>query len=257
MTQPQQPPQEKPEYPGRFIAFEGGEGAGKTRHSRRLYQQLTAAGRSVLLVREPGGTGLGEHLRSYLKSDRPLHPRAELLLFGAARAQLAAELILPALREGRIVIADRYAASTLAYQGGGRGLPTAFIRRMNDYATQGCYPDLNILLDLPPELGLSRSNEQQAGFIIDLREQAAPLGRNATGRRFDDLPLELHRRIRQEFLAMAQVRQPQTWAVIDAAREFQETAAAVWAAVQPIVNPTAEPMPAPLPWPEQFQQSIS
>ena len=240
--------------PGLFIAFEGGEGAGKTTHSRQLQSLLTALGYAVLLIREPGGTGLGEHLRAYLKSDQALDPRAEMLLFGAARAQLVQERILPALQQGRIVLADRYAASTLAYQGSGRGLPQEFLREMNDQATQYCYPHLNLLLDLPPELGLSRSAEEQTAFAIDLQERTAPLGRNATGRRFDDLPLATHERIRAAFLALASADCQSSWEIIDAAQPRAQTAEAIWQAVEPWLP--ALPAAKPAPYAPQIPQPL-
>ena len=231
--------------PGLFLAFEGGEGAGKTTHSQQLQSRLTALGYSVLRIREPGGTRLGEHLRAYLKSDQELSPRAEMLLFGAARAQLVEERIRPALQAGRIVIADRYAASTLAYQGSGRSLPAEFIKAMNDQATQYCYPHLTLLLDVPPELGLRRSAEEQFAFAIDLQEQAAPLGRNATGRRFDDLPLATHERIRQAFLTIAEADPQSSWAILDASQPLEQTAAAVWQAIQPWLPELPSRPPAP------------
>lgn len=229
---------------GYFIAFEGGEGAGKTTHSKLLLQQLEQAGCPARLVREPGGTALGEYLRHYLKSDRNLTPEAELMLFAAARAELCYSVIQPALSQGQIVIADRYAASTAAYQGAGRGLNAATIRQVNHFATGGRFPDLNILLDLPPHLGLRRS-AQQSSFAIDLQEKAVPLARNRTGRRFDDLPLPVHNAIRTAFLGLARSA-PARWTVLDATADLDSVADQVWqiAAQKLNLNPAAAPTAA-------------
>ena len=226
-----------PAGPGRLIAFEGGEGAGKTTQSARLLARLQEEGWDARLIREPGGTPLGEHLRGYLKSDRPLTPEAELLLFAAARAELARTVIRPALDQGAIVLTDRYAASTLAYQGAGRGLAAAFIRRINDFAVAECKPHLNLLLDLDPAVGMLRSVEQ-ASFGINLQEQAAPWRGNQTGRRFDDLPLDTHRRINQEFRFLSRYS-AEPWAVLDAQQPIEETHAEIYALVAGLL-----PMPA-------------
>ena len=226
-----------PAGPGRLIAFEGGEGAGKTTHSRRLHARLQEEGYDTILIREPGGTPLGEHLRGYLKSDRPLTPEAELLLFGAARAELARSVIRPALQRGAIVLTDRYAASTLAYQGAGRGLPAAFIRRVNEFAIGDGRPHLNLLLDLDPALGLMRAVEQ-ASFGINLQEQAAPWGQRDRGRRFDDLPLEVHRRIHHEFQAMTRYS-AEPWAIVDAQQPLEQAQEEIYALVAALL-----PLPA-------------
>lgn len=237
--------------PGLLIAFEGGEGAGKTTHSRALFHRLQDLNHAVQLVREPGGTRLGEHLRIYLKSDQELSPQAELLLFGAARAQLTAEAIRPALTSGQVVITDRFAASTVAYQGAGRGLEPQAITTVNDTATGGRYPDLNILLDVPPELGLERSAGQQTSFGLDLRDNIVPLTPNATGRRFDDLELSVHRRIRQAFLDLA-AADPGRWSVIDASRPAEQVSEEVWQAVLRLFSDQR-----PAPPPEQLQTALN
>ena len=144
-----------------FIALEGGEGAGKSTQAQLLVTRLQQEGRHAILVHEPGTTPLGQHLREYLKSKQKISPEAELLLFEASRAQLMAEVIQPSLSHGISVIADRFAASSIAYQGYGRRIGGKKVRQFNDFATGGLYPDLNILLNLPPSAGLERTSGPQ------------------------------------------------------------------------------------------------
>lgn len=143
---------------GYFVSFEGIEGSGKTTHAALLVEWLASLGYSVLSVREPGGTRLGEGLRSLLlrPGQGEIAARAELLMYLAARAQLVDTLILPALREGAIVVADRYGDASVAYQGGGRSLGVETVRRLVRFATSGIAPDRTYLLDLRPEVGLER-----------------------------------------------------------------------------------------------------
>ncbi|MCX7912940.1 MAG: dTMP kinase, partial [Dehalococcoidales bacterium] len=140
-----------------FITFEGGEGSGKSTQVQRLYHRLCRAGFAVVLVREPGGTPLGERLGRLLKHSRrsevAIAPVAELFLFNACRAQLVSDVILPALDRGEIVLCDRYSDSTLAYQGYGRGLDLGTVRTVNRLATGRAIPDLTVLLDIPVEEG--------------------------------------------------------------------------------------------------------
>ncbi len=214
-----------------FIAFEGGEGAGKTTQARLLYDALQRLERPVELAREPGGTDLGEYLRDYLKSERPLTPEAELLLFAAARVELAVNRIKPALAAGNIVIADRFAGSTVAYQGYGRGLDLGVIAALNGFATVGCRPDLILLLDVEPTVGLSRTVGHQTAFVENFLGDLIPLRRNAEGRRFEDLALEFHERVRQGFREQAD-KAPERWAVIDAAPSIEQVWAQVWGKVK-------------------------
>ena len=214
-----------------FIAFEGGEGAGKTTQARLLYDALQRLGQPVELAREPGGTDLGEYLRDYLKSERPLTPEAELLLFAAARVELAVNRIKPALAAGNIVIADRFAGSTVAYQGYGRGLDLGVIAALNGFATVGCRPDLILLLDVEPTVGLSRTVGHQTAFVENFLGDLIPLRRNAEGRRFEDLALEFHERVRQGFREQAD-QAPERWAVIDAAPSIEQVWAQVWGKVR-------------------------
>ena len=190
--------------PGLFITLEGPEGAGKTLQAERLADALKADGHAVRLTREPGGTRLGEQIRSIVlaatQGGGAIEPVADALLFNAARAQLVAEVIRPALAAGEIVICARFADSTLAYQGYGAGVPLEDLRAVEEAATGGLVPDLTILLDVPPEVGLARK---------------ADASRNRFEAAFD---LEFHRRVRDGFLDLAR-QQPERWRVIDATRD--------------------------------------
>ena len=149
-----------PRVTGRFITLEGPEGAGKTVLARRLAEALAGRGHTVRLTREPGGTPLGERVRAMLlersAGDLAIDARADALLFNAARAQLVAEVIRPALEAGEVVLCARFADSTLAYQGYGAGLPIDELRAIAEVATGGLAPDLTVLLDVDPEVGLRR-----------------------------------------------------------------------------------------------------
>lgn len=141
---------------GKFITFEGSEGCGKSTQSKLLYQYLKKRGFSVVYLREPGGTKISEKIRTILldhKNDS-MAPMAEMLLYMASRAQVAAEIILPAVRRGRIVICDRFLDSTVAYQGYGLGMDIGLIKSVGEYATYGIKPDLTVFLDLPLKDGL-------------------------------------------------------------------------------------------------------
>lgn len=225
---------------GLFIAFEGGEGAGKTTQSQLLADRLDELGKPCRPVREPGGTELGEYLRAYLKSERPLSREAELLLFAAARVELVTAHVRPALEQGIAVIADRFYGSTVAYQGHGRGLDLGLITALNGFATQGIRPDLTILLDLPPSEGLQRTKGRQMAFSVDPAGGLAPVNRTEEGTRFEDLDLEFHEKARQGFLAQAE-NDPQQWAVIDAAQSVTEVSAAVWRVAQERLRELSDP----------------
>lgn len=189
-----------PRRPGRLITLEGPEGAGKTVLGQRLATALVAQGRSVVLTREPGGTRLGERLRSLLLEDAGrVDPRADALLFNAARAQLVVEILRPALAAGQVIVCARFADSTLAYQGYGEGLPLAELRALASVATGGLVPDRTILLDLEPAIGLRRKSEGER-----TRFEAS----------FD---LEFHGRVRAGFLALA-AAEPERFRIVDASR---------------------------------------
>ncbi len=198
-----------------FITFEGPEGSGKSSQIPELSAFLRAQGRTVYTTREPGGTPIGDQVRGVLMSMRntAMNPRAETLLFCAARAQLVEEVIRPRLVQGEIVISDRYADSTLAYQGYGHGNPLEVLRQLLQFATGGLWPDLTLLLDLPVEQGLQR---KRAG--------------NSEWNRLDALEVEFHQRVRQGFLEMAKA-EPQRWRVIDASQPREAVQLALRAAV--------------------------
>lgn len=193
-----------------FVSLEGGEGCGKSSQARLLERKLTALAIPHLLVREPGGTPLGERIRAWLKQNRGLSisPEAELLLFNASRSELVSTVIRPALGEGKIVVCDRFSDSTLAYQSYARGLAREAVELINQFATSGLKPDLVFLMDMPPELAFTR-------------KRAAPLDR------FENEELDFHRRVRQGFLALA-AREPQRWVVLDATLSRAKLAGIIW-----------------------------
>ena len=214
---------------GRFITFEGPEGAGKTTQADRLRESLVAAGRSVELVREPGGTAAGERIRALLLAADPdgitLGTRTDALLFNAARAQLVDQVIEPALAAGSTVISTRFADSTLAYQGYGAGLDLDALRELERFATGGLRPDLTILLDVPVALGLKRKAGEETRF-----ESA-----------FDEA---FHERVRDGFLALA-ADEPERFVVVDGRMPAGAVAAAIDAAVERLTAPAGDaPEPA-------------
>lgn len=201
---------------GVLITFEGGEGSGKSTQITRVMARLEAAGVPSLLVREPGGTRVGEVVREALLD--PAHtemaPRAELLLYEASRAQLVAEKIRPALEAGMVVVCDRYYDSSTAYQGYGRGLPLDEVEALNRIATGGLVPDVTIVLDLDPEAGLERATRGGAD-------------------RLEAEEIEFHARLRAGFLAIAKA-EPERVAVVDASGSAHEVESRVAAALSRI-----------------------
>lgn len=211
-----------------FVCFEGVEGSGKTSQAELLHARLWAEGIQATLVREPGSTPLGRHLRDYLKSRQPLSKEAELLLFEAARAELVHSEIRPSLAKGLTVIADRFGASSLAYQGYGRKIDLAVIEYLNRFATQGLDPAITFLLDLDPAAGLRRVGEPQMVLPLYPDSTAQPVRPDVAGhRRFEDQPLAFHQRIRQGYLALARANQ-EGWVIIDAALPSSEIEVEVW-----------------------------
>ena len=184
-----------PATPPRFIAFEGGEGAGKSTQIALLAERLRAAGEDVVVTREPGGTPGAEEIRRLFVSGEPGRWTAETdaLLVTAARADHVARLIRPALDTGKTVLCDRFVHSTLAYQGFGKGLPMDMLERLHAFATGDLWPDLVLWLDAPVELGLSRSTKRAAA----VNPQTPP------EQRFEQLDLAYHQRVREGFAAMA------------------------------------------------------
>lgn len=205
---------------GKFITFEGPEGGGKSTHVRELAEQLRAEGKTVLVTREPGGTRLAELIRGLVREevDDPPVTRCEVLLFIAARAQVVSEVIRPALARGEWVICDRFADSTFAYQGYGRGIDVGLLKNFNDFATEGLVPDLTILLDVPPETSKARLAERQAATATsaDRIEQAGDM---------------FHRRLRDGFLELAKA-EPGRFVVIDSSGPREEVSDRVWTAVR-------------------------
>lgn len=196
---------------GRFIAFEGGEASGKSTQARRL-----AEGLGAVLTHEPGGTELGRGIRRLVLSpggDEPVDSRAEALLLAADRAQHAASVIRPALLAGRDVVTDRYAGSSLAYQGYGRGLPVADVRGLSEWATDGLWPDLVVFLRVPFDVSRARLASSRAG--PDRLEAAGD---------------EFHRRVEEGFEALA-AECPDTWRLIEAVGTIDEVAARVMGVV--------------------------
>ena len=208
---------------GRFITFEGGEGCGKSTQIRLLADRLRAAGKEVLLTREPGGTALAEKIRSLVReeSDDPPNSRAETLLFIASRAQVVENVIRPALASGTWVLCDRFADSTFAYQGYGRGLDLDELKRINSFATGGLEPDMTILLNVSPEVSAKRMRAREAATNTDAdRMEKAGDG--------------FHTRLRQGFLELA-AAEPKRFAVIQADGSVEEVEEAVWNSIQPML----------------------
>jgi dTMP kinase len=192
-----------------FITFEGPEGSGKSTQIALLCQSLEACGLAVVRTREPGGTPIGEQVRTVLHDLRNagMLPETEILLYSASRAQHVGEVIRPALARGAIVISDRYAESTIAYQGYGRGLNLAALRQITTFATGGLVPDLVVFLDLDVAVGLARKR----------RDQAAGRGE---WNRMDEQTLAFHQRVREGYLAMA-AQEPARWLTVDASQSIE------------------------------------
>jgi dTMP kinase len=192
--------------PGVFISLEGIDGSGKSTVAERLVEVLQASGRNAILTREPGGTAVGEKVRSILlgADSGGLTPETEALLFAAARAQLVAEVIKPALRRGTVVVTDRFTDSSLAYQAGGRGLEERTVKAVQNLATGGLHPDLTILLDLPVSLAQERRDSDREG-----------------ANRLDRESRQFHERVASAYLALA-ASDPARWRVVDASRAPDE-----------------------------------
>jgi dTMP kinase len=198
-----------------FITFEGPEGCGKTTQIKLLAEALTARGCNVLSLREPGGTSIGDQIREVLHDLRntEMHARAEILLYNAARAQIVEQRIKPHLAAGGIVLCDRFADSTLAYQGYGRGLDLADVRHIVAFATQNLKPDLTLYLDIDVEAGLARRRT------------------GGEWNRMDDQTVEFYRRVSEGYQALM-AEEPQRWVSIDAARGVAEIQRDIWAIVE-------------------------
>jgi len=185
--------------PGIFVTLEGPEGAGKTTQLKLLSKHLDALGHKHIVTRDPGGTPLGKQIRRILLNpETPVCPITELLLYEADRAQHIAEVIMPALQDGTLVLCDRYTDSTLAYQGYGRQLDFALINQLNQIATSGLTPDLTILFDIDSSAGLGRLH---------------PSGHD----RLEREALEFHHKVREGYLKMS-ADEPERWRILDASK---------------------------------------
>ena len=192
-----------------FITIEGPEGSGKTTAVNTAVEQLQKMGYQIVRTREPGGTPIAEQIRNIIldKNNTAMDERTEALLYAACRRQHLVEKVWPALKEGKIVICDRYLDSSLAYQGGARGLGVDNILQVNSFATEGTFPDLTLLFDIDPELGLARiaANSNREVNRLDLEK------------------IEFHKKVRNTFLDLAK-RYPERFVIIDASQSKEEVA---------------------------------
>ena len=209
---------------GKFITFEGPEGGGKSTQVQTLAEWLRKQGKKVVVTREPGGTRMSELIRALVRDEMEDPPvtRCEVLLFLAARAQGVSQVIRPALARGEWVVCDRFADSTFAYQGYGRGIDVQLLKNFNDFVTEGLVPDLTILLDVPPEVSRTRLAARQAST-------------SDTGDRIEAAGEMFHRRLREGFLDLAKA-EPKRFTVIDASKSIDKVAAAVQKTVQRILS---------------------
>ncbi len=201
-----------------FITFEGGEGCGKSVQARVLYRRLSQLVIPVVLTHEPGGTSLGKKLGRWLKwtEDMGVSPLAELLLFNTSRTQLVDEVIRPSLEKGKVVICDRYADSTTAYQSYGRGLDLEMVKAINNAATQGIKPNLTVLLDISVEKGLARKTKKRQD-------------------RFERENIAFHQRVREGYLKLT-ASEPERWLVIDASQSRKKIAEVIWQRVSQLLS---------------------
>ncbi|MBD0293216.1 MAG: dTMP kinase [Jiangellaceae bacterium] len=199
--------------PGTFIAFEGGEGAGKSSRCRALARRLRATGHEVILTHEPGDTAVGRRIRAMLLDAGAAEPsaRGEALLYAADRAEHVAAVVRPALDRGAVVVTDRYVDSSIAYQGVGRGLGAEAVAELSRFATGGLLPDLTVVLDVPPGVGRGRLT--------------------GPADRLEAEPAEFHARVRQAFLDQA-ARAPDRYVVVDATLPIEHVDAAIIDAVK-------------------------
>ncbi len=210
---------------GRFITFEGGEGAGKSTQIRRLADHLRDAGRSVTITREPGGSDGAEAIRSLLVTGEPGRwgPLSEVFLLAAARADHLARTIGPALARGDVVLCDRFMDSTTAYQGHGHGLDLGTLNRIHDLTVGATRPDLTLILDLPAAEGLARAQ-----------------GRSGSEDRFERMDIGFHERLREGFLAIAEA-EPKRCVVLDARESLDAVDKSIWRAVADRLPDLARP----------------
>ena len=205
----------------KFITFEGGEGSGKSTVMKDVAARLTKEGYKLVLTREPGGTPIAEEIRNVIldKDNTKMDPRTEALLYAASRRQHLVEKIWPALERGEIVLCDRYLDSSLAYQGGARGLGVDEVLSINMFATEGEYPDLTLLFDLEPEEGLKRIEKNK--------------GREVN--RLDLEKLEFHKKVRDNFHALAK-KYSTRYVVIDASKPLNEVENEVYKIIKETIS---------------------
>jgi dTMP kinase len=205
---------------GIFIVFEGIDGAGKTCQMEKTKEYLLSRGLDVVMTREPGGTVIGEKIRELLldPAHKKMDDRCELLLYGASRAQHLAEIILPALQNGKAVLCDRFHLSTVAYQGYGRGLDLDAIEAMNEIATAGVSPDLTVILDVPADIGFQRILEN----------------RDAPKDRLEQEKQVFFQKVREGYLKEAKKRK-RNFVVVDGNREIVAVTADIEKALRPIL----------------------
>ncbi|NJL05849.1 MAG: dTMP kinase [Chloroflexaceae bacterium] len=235
-----------------FITFEGPEGSGKSTQARILYETLQAQGYPVILTREPGGTRIGEWIRQILVDLRhtEMSPATEVLLFSAARAQLVNELIGPYLAEGGIVLCDRYADSTYAYQGYGLNHNLDDLHTITAFATGGLMPDLTIYLDIDAERGLERKRQARpapsplAPHLAALQESRPPTYGKPEWNRLDARELSYHQRVADGFRKLM-LREPERWRRMDAERSIEELAHLIVEAVAPLLERVQQYNPPP------------
>ena len=204
-----------------FITFEGPEGGGKTTIMHRIADRLRAEGREVLATREPGAGTVGAQIRDVLLHSEAVDPRCELFLFLADRANHVTTMLRPALEKRQIVLCDRYSDSTVVYQAHARGLDPTGVRELNAFATDGLTPDLTILLDLDPEIGLKRLTSKD---------------------RLDAEPIRFHRKVREGFLIEAR-RDPERWKVVDASKPVEQVEFLCYATIKEKLGQEQEPLP--------------
>ena len=203
-----------------FITFEGIEGCGKTTQIKLLSERLLKEGHPVLLTREPGGSAIGAKIREILlhRDHNTLSPLSELFLYAADRAQHCEEVIKPALKEGKIVLCDRFADATTAYQEGGRELPATTVGPVNEKACSSLKPHLTLLIDCPVELGLKRARRRGAA-------------EKDTQDRFERLEILFHQRVRDRYLKIAK-DEPKRVVVVDGSGSVEETQKEIWGKIQ-------------------------
>ena len=210
---------------GAFIVLEGPEGGGKTSQAKALAARLTNAGYPTVFTREPGGTQLGSTIREIVlpANDLRISARSEVLLYCASRAQLLDEVVKPALAQNQVVVSDRYGYSTIAYQGYGRQLDVASVAGVVGFATAGLEPDLCILLDVSPRIGLERKH----GLLL--------AGSTDEWNRFEEEEIAFHQRVREGYLEMAR-SEPGMWVVLDAALPFESLQDRIMADVSALLD---------------------